>query len=101
MAANVAAQFSTSSAYAVGDLALYDGNLFRFTSSHSAGSWNPAHVSAVDGGTDVQRELTRILSGMDNADKAADYADTVVFAPEQISGTRFRYFLTDAADPRE
>ena len=48
-----------------------------------------------------QQNLTRILSGMDNADKASDYADTVVFSPSLIEGTRYKYVLTNARDPRE
>lgn len=48
-----------------------------------------------------QRNITRILTGMDEATKAADYADTVVFEPVQISGTRYKYTLTNAPDPRQ
>ena len=48
-----------------------------------------------------QRNLTRILAGMDNATEAADYADTIVFSPVQITGTRYKYTLTNAPDPRE
>ena len=48
-----------------------------------------------------QVELTRILTGMNSATEAADYAATIVFEPEQISGTRYKYILTNAADPRE
>ena len=45
-------------------------------------------------------QLTRILAGMDNATKAADYADTIVLDAEQIAGTRYKYILTNANDPR-
>ena len=47
-----------------------------------------------------QQNLTRILAGMDNAEAASDYADTIVFAPNQITGTRYKYILTNAPDPR-
>ena len=47
-----------------------------------------------------QQDLTRILAGMDNAEKAADYGETIVFAPQQITGTRYKYMLTNAEDPR-
>ena len=48
-----------------------------------------------------QRNLTRILTGIDLATKASDYADTIVFEPSQISGTRYKYTLTNAPDPRQ
>ena len=35
---------------------------------------------------------------MDNAEDAADYAETIVFEPEHIEGTRYKYVLTGAAD---
>ena len=47
-----------------------------------------------------ESQLTRILTGMNTATKAADYADTVKFTPEQIEGTRYKYILTNAPDPR-
>ena len=47
-----------------------------------------------------ERQLTRILTGMNTATKAADYADTVVLSPAQIEGTRYKYVLTNAPDPR-
>ena len=99
MAANVAENFSTAKAYAAGDLVLYGGILYRFTTSHSAGAWNAAQAAAVDSGT--EQELTRILAGADNAEDATAYAATVKFEPEQIAGTRYKYILTDAPDPRK
>ena len=99
MAANVATEFLTSATYAVNDLVLYGGVLYKFTSAHTAGAWNSSQVTAVDGSEEQQ--LTRILTGMDNAEKASDYADTVVFSPTQITGTRYKYVLTNAPDPRQ
>ena len=43
--ANIAEQFSTSKAYSKGDIVLYDGNLYEFTTAHSVGSWNNSQVS--------------------------------------------------------
>lgn len=93
-----AANFSTVKAYAKDDLCLYDGVLYKFTSSHSAGAWSGTDVQAVDG--NEQQDLTRILSGMDNAVKATAYVGTVVFEPALISGTKYKYILTNALDPR-
>ena len=98
MAANVATEFLTSATYAVNDLVLYGGVLYKFTSAHTAGAWNSSQVTEID--SSEEQQITRILAGMDNADKAADYVDTVVFAPEQIEGTRYKYVLTNAQDPR-
>lgn len=93
-----ARKFKTTQAYAVGDLVLYEGKLYRFTSNHSAGAWNTGHVTAVDNGT--VSELGRILNGTDRAKKATAYVNTLVFAPAQITGTRYKYVLTNAVDPR-
>lgn len=53
-------------------------------------------MSAVD--YTEQQDLTRIIAAMDNAEAAVDYAGTIVFEPEQITGTRYKYVLTGAAD---
>ena len=37
--ANIASEFSASTSYAVGDLVIYDGYLYKFSSAHSAGAW--------------------------------------------------------------
>ena len=37
-----AADFSTSTAYAVGDYCVYQGDLYRFKTAHPAGAWNAA-----------------------------------------------------------
>ena len=72
MAANVATEFSTNISYSVNDLVLYKGILYKFTSAHTAGTWDPSQVTTVDNSKEAQ--ITRILTGMDNAEKAADYA---------------------------
>lgn len=38
----IAPEFSASTAYAVGDLVYYDGKLYKCTTAHSAGAWNPS-----------------------------------------------------------
>ena len=42
----MAAEFSTSTAYAIDDLVIYQGALYRFIAAHSAGAWNSNHVTA-------------------------------------------------------
>lgn len=41
-------EFSTSTAYAVGDIVTYEHGLYEFTSAHSAGAWNSADVTQID-----------------------------------------------------
>ena len=91
-------EFSTSQSYSAGNLTIYEGKLYRFITSHSAGAWNSAEVIAVD--QNEQQDLTRILTGMDNAEKAIAYAGTVIMEPALIEGTRYKYIMTNAPDPR-
>lgn len=87
-----AREFSTSTAYAKGALVLKDGNLYRFTSAHSAGAWNSSQVEAVDSST---AELTLYVSGYYRATAAAAYGARISFTPSLISGDRYQYtFLT-------
>lgn len=44
---NLASDFFTSTAYAVGDYVRYNGSIYRFTSAHAAGAWNASHVTQV------------------------------------------------------
>jgi hypothetical protein len=94
-----AREFSTSTNYVIGDLTLYGGYLYRFTSNHSAGAWNSAHVVEVD--HQVEPKLTRLLAAYDNAEEAAEYGESFVFTPQQINGTRYKYILTNGPDPRK
>ena len=93
-----AREFSTATNYVTGDLVLYGGKLYRFISNHSAGAWNGNDVAAVD--DNIQQQVSRIMAAYENAQKAVAYAGTVVFAPSAISGTRYKYILTNAPDPR-
>ena len=99
MAGREAEAFSTSKNYSEGDLVLYGGVLFRFTSSHSAGAWTGSDAQAVDNNT--ENTLTRILSAYSNAQNAIAYAWTVVLEPVNIIGDRYKYVLTNAPDPRQ
>ena len=50
---SLAPAFSTSTAYAVGQYVTNSGVLYRFTTAHPAGTWNSAHVTAVNLGSDI------------------------------------------------
>lgn len=87
----VASDFSTSVNYAVGDLTMYNGVLFEFITTHNAGAWNASHVQSYD--SLVPEQISRIISGVDVAEQAVEFADRVVFEPTQLSGTRYKYTL--------
>ena len=89
--------FSSSTTYASGDLALYNGTLYRFISSHT-GAWDPDDVEPEDQST--EQILTRILSAKDNAERATTFMGTIVFGVTQIVNTRYKCVLTNAPDPR-
>ena len=89
-----ARNFSSTKAYTAGELVLYNGLLYRFTSNHSAGAWTGSDAAAVD--NSLEQDVTRILTGEDRAQSATAYAETIVFEPAQISGTRYKYILTSA-----
>lgn len=48
----------------------------------------------------TEQEINRIIAGMNEAERESDYADTVAFEPALVSGTRYKYVLTSAEDPR-
>ena len=89
-----AREFSSSTAYAKGDLCLYGGILYRFTSAHSAGAWTGSDAEAVD--SSAERDLERIVTGYNRAAEDTVYAGKVKFEPALIAGTRYKYKLVDA-----
>lgn len=44
---SIAPQFSTSTAYSVGDAVMYQDNLYRFKVSHTAGTWSTSDVDPI------------------------------------------------------
>jgi len=61
-----AADFSTSTSYAVGDYCIYQGALYRFTTAHT-GAWNASHVAAAN----IAEEVARLVAelGMEDEDQ--------------------------------
>ena len=53
---DLAAEFSASTAYAVGDYVTHAGNLYRCTAAHSAGAWNNAHFTQVTVDSELNTE---------------------------------------------
>lgn len=67
---NIAAEYSASSTYAVGDYCIYDGQLYRCTTAIStAEAWNAAHWTAVtvaDEITDLKGDIPQNVSDLTN-----------------------------------
>ena len=42
----IADEFDSTATYAIDDLVIYQGSLYRFETTHAAGAWNSAHVVA-------------------------------------------------------
>lgn len=93
----VAEQFYAARTYAVGDLCIHDGNVYRFTSPHS-GAWTDADAERED--IPLGQDVTRVLAGYEQARMAGEFGGTMVFEASPITGTRYKYTITDAADPR-
>lgn len=91
---NVAREFSTAQNYQTGDLVIFEGVLFKFVSTHSAGAWNQNQVTAVDSNT--EQLITLVLGAYNRAVAAVAYAGRVSFSETQISGSRYKYtFLSE------
>ncbi len=84
----MAAEFSTSTSYAVGDYCTYKGALYRFASAHTAGPWNSAHVSEVSLAGDVS-DLKSALSDTKTAnDATVDASLKVTYTKQTIDLTQ-------------
>lgn len=62
--ADIAPDFSTESAYSVGDYVYHNGTLYVFTSNHAAGAWSTDDTQAVS----VGGELVDVKSGLTSVD---------------------------------
>lgn len=72
---SLAPVFSTSTAYEVGQYVTYDGDLYRFTSAHAAGTWNSSHVERVTLGGELAKRAfigRRNLTSSDDIDNITD-----------------------------
>lgn len=68
---NITDEFSTSTAYTVGEYVNYNGLLYRFEVAHPAGAWNTNHVTEVR----VGGEITDLKSAFDNVLKITESVD--------------------------
>lgn len=70
----IASPFNTSTSYAVGDYATYEGKFYKCTIAHSAGAWNASHFTE----TTVDDELdTKMIKGVDYVTAGAASGTTV------------------------
>lgn len=89
----LAPNFSTSTAYKVGQYVTYNGGLYRFKIAHS-GSWNSAHATKVD----ISAGLTRVSNALDGSgifQLAVERGNITVNGIEEENDARLRTGLID------
>lgn len=57
--------FSSSTAYSAGDIVNYNRKLYKFTADHATGAWTGSDVEE----TDIVKEITNTIQGVDNETK--------------------------------
>ena len=87
---NIAPQFSTSAAYAVGAYVIEDSVLYKFKAAHAAGAWNASEVEAAKVGDD----LSSLKSALD---EITDYLDAS-YVTADIAGTYAGLSVTKESD---
>ena len=110
----ITAEFDSTAAYAIGDLTVYEGALYTFTSAHTADDpWDSSEVSATtveDLFKAVYAKLASVDGGLDNLaesladvfDSTSDYAvgDVVVYGHKLYRFTS-AHTANDPWDPAE
>ena len=72
----IAAEFDATAAYTAGDLVVYEGALYKFTSDHAAGAWSSSDVAATTVDDLIDAVNSRIDTAVSNiADIVASLAD--------------------------
>lgn len=67
--------------YAVGDLVIYQGGLYQFTTAHeTAGAWNPEEVAAVK----ISDELDALRSGLINVNSKVDGLNNIIIDRKNV-----------------
>lgn len=69
----VAEIFDATKNYAVGDYCIYNDDLYRFTTAHSAGAWNSSHVALIS----ITDEFKTKANTSDVASALADMEDEI------------------------
>lgn len=110
-------EYSTSSAYAVGDYALKDGKTYKCTNAiaSSGEAWNTAHWTEVKVGNDLQGEVADLKSVFDGleSDLKGESEDEIAFVYDYyinvrdgstvntnspVSDNRYKYAIVDCSE---
>ena len=81
----VGTPFSTSTAYSIGDVVTYNGNLYRFTSAHSAGAWNSSHVTQINIGDQIENfkeVIVTVPTSAWSSSQTSGYYTATITTPE-------------------
>ena len=82
--ANQAPVFSDSTAYSVGSIVTYDGDLYAFTSDHAAGAWTGTDATKIT----VGDEVSNLKSALDDVEDVVNHylgGGTVQLSPTDIA----------------
>lgn len=81
---DIAPAFSEETAYSEGDLVYYEGNLYKFTDDHAAGSWDPSEVTPTSAAAEFN-ELKSTLGNMRMSKLWENSNPNVEFTPQNIT----------------
>lgn len=79
---SLAPEFSTGTAYTVGQYVTYDGGLYRFITDHAAGSWSSSDVISAKLGNDIA-DLKSDLIALANSKK--EYTNVTVETEKAVN----------------
>lgn len=92
MPRSTAGQFSTSTAYAVGDYCYFDGTLYRCTTAHAAGAFVASHFTAVTIDGELKAKETEIENVKSDLSNITDtvYPSNIYNQAEATDGCRLQ-----------
>ena len=83
----IAPTFSDSTVYAVGKYVTYQGKLYRCTTRHTAGDWNPAHFTETNVDADFMAKTRDYVTAGRTANSTAGNYSTAEGSGNVASGT--------------
>jgi len=105
---NITNEFSTSTAYAVGEYVNYNGLLYKFTTAHPEGAWDSSHVTevkVVDEIGDLDDKITEEVTDLKSAVNQQIYRNlmgsgTSKYPVEILPGTKLTVSTENGEDFR-